>query len=189
MFKDCPPQHATFVKRDYVLNVDGLRTEVDMCADVDLWYRIAHLCPGHFTNNYLAVYQLHPQQRTQTSNKFFNSFVRMVESCESIPKYKDKFFLNPDERRDLYTWWQIHYTGKVNPSAAKEIAFTHINNLEDYSGRTKNAILKWTDNYHKTLTERVKNSLANGSFSRKIYRLILKRIQKPRFVDLHWWRE
>lgn len=188
LFNLVPQQHATFVRHDYISNVSGLRAEVDMCADMDLWYRIAHLCPGHFIGNYLAVYQLHPEQRTQTSDKWFKSLVRMVESCETNPKYKDKFFLNPDERRDLYTWWQIHWTGKVDPSAAKEIALTHINNLEDYSQRTKNAILKSADNYQNTLTERLKKSLLDGSFAPKTFRGILGKIQKPTFVDLNWWK-
>ena len=188
LFNMVPPQHATFVRRDYVCNVDGLRTEVDMCADIDLWYRIAHFRPGYFIRNYLAVYQLHPEQRTQTSQKWFKNLVMMVESCEADPKYREKFCLNSNERRDLYTWWQIHWTGKVDRNAAREIALAHIKNLDDYSERTKNAIIQCTKKYQPKLVERVKKSLLDGSFFHRIHWRVMRAIQKPKFINLHWWK-
>ncbi|RYF48537.1 MAG: glycosyltransferase, partial [Cytophagaceae bacterium] len=79
LFQTIPPQHATFVKRRFFEETGGMRVEVDMCADIDQWYRVAHLAPGHYIPNMLAVYQLHPDQRTVTSDKWFPNLVKMVE--------------------------------------------------------------------------------------------------------------
>ncbi|RZK16087.1 MAG: glycosyltransferase, partial [Hymenobacter sp.] len=48
LFQTIPPQHATFVKRRFFEETGGMRLAVDMCADIDQWYRIAHLAPGHY---------------------------------------------------------------------------------------------------------------------------------------------
>src|SRR5262249_49289862 len=42
LFKGATPQHGTFVKAEYFKMVNGVRREVDMAADIDLWYRISH---------------------------------------------------------------------------------------------------------------------------------------------------
>jgi glycosyltransferase involved in cell wall biosynthesis len=39
LFQTIPPQHATFVKRRFFEETGGMRREVDMCADIDQWWR------------------------------------------------------------------------------------------------------------------------------------------------------
>ena len=141
LFQTIPPQHATFVKRRFFEETGGMRVAVDMCADIDQWYRIAHLAPGHYIPDMLAVYQLHPDQRTVTSDKWFPNLVKMVELCEQEPRYGQRFRLTEEERRNLYTYWEINWTGKRDMSAARPIAFAKLPGLLSYSPRTRRMIL------------------------------------------------
>lgn len=141
LFQTIPPQHATFVKRRFFEETGGMRLAVDMCADIDQWYRIAHLAPGHYISSMLAVYQLHPDQRTVTSDKWYPNLVKMVELCEQEPRYGEKFRLTADERRNLYTYWEINWTGKRDMAAARPIAFSKLPGLLGYSPRTRRMIL------------------------------------------------
>jgi hypothetical protein len=141
LFSTIPPQHATFVKRRYFEETGGMRRAVDMCADIDQWYRIAHLAHGHYIPQMLAVYQLHPDQRTVTSDKWFPNLVKMVELCEQEPRYGSVFRLSDEERRNLYTYWEINWTGKRDMAAARPIAFRKLPGLLSYSPRTRRMIL------------------------------------------------
>lgn len=141
LFQTIPPQHATFVKRQFFEETGGMRLAVDMCADIDQWYRIAHLAPGHYIPSMLAVYQLHPDQRTVTSDKWYPNLMKMVELCEQEPRYSEQFRLTDDERRNLYTYWEINWTGKRDMAAARPIAFSKLPGLLGYSPRTRRMIL------------------------------------------------
>ncbi len=141
LFRTIPPQHATFVKRRFFEETGGMRRAVDMCADIDQWYRIAHLAPGHYIPEMLAVYQLHPDQRTVTSDKWFPNLVKMVELCEQEPRYGTVFRLSAAERRNLYTYWEINWTGKRDLAAARPLAFARLPGLLSYSPRTRRMIL------------------------------------------------
>ncbi len=141
LFQTVPPQHATFVKRRFFEETGGMRKEVDMCADIDQWYRVAHLAPGHYIPDMLAVYQLHPDQRTVTSDKWYPNLVKMVELCEREPRYGQKFHLTEEERRNLYTYWEINWTGKRDMQLARPIAFAKLPGLFSYSPRTRRMIL------------------------------------------------
>ncbi|MDJ0367079.1 glycosyltransferase [Hymenobacter sp. H14-R3] len=137
-----PSQHATFIKRHYFDLTGGLRAEVDMCADVDQWYRVANLEPGQYISEMLAVYQLQPNQRTATSNKWPASLIRMMELCEQEPRYNQAFRLTPAERRDLYTYWEVYWTAKRDKAAARPIAFAKLPGWLGYSPRTRRTILE-----------------------------------------------
>lgn len=141
LFQTVPPQHATFVRRSFFEETGGMRREVDMCADIDQWYRVAHLAPGHYIPDMLAVYQLHPDQRTATSDKWFPNLVKMVELCEQEPRYGQQFHLTDDERLNLYTYWEINWTAKRDMNAARSIAFRKLPGLLRYSARTRRMIL------------------------------------------------
>ncbi|AMR27104.1 hypothetical protein A0257_08265 [Hymenobacter psoromatis] len=141
LFSTIPPQHATFVKRRFFEETGGMRREVDMCADIDQWYRVAHLASGHYISDMVAVYQLHPDQRTVTSDKWYPNLVKMVELCEAEPRYGSKFRLSDEERRNLYTYWEINWTGKRDMAAARPIAFAKLPGLLSYSPRTRRIIL------------------------------------------------
>lgn len=141
LFETVPPQHATFVKRRFFEETGGMRVAVDMCADIDQWYRIAHLAPGHYLPEMVAVYQLHPDQRTVTSDKWYPNLMKMVELCEEEPRYGQKFRLTEEERNNLYTYWEINWTGKRDMKLARPIAFAKLLGLLGYSPRTRRMIL------------------------------------------------
>lgn len=178
LFQTVPPQHATFVKRRFFEETGGMRREVDMCADIDQWYRVAHLAPGHYIPDMLAVYQLHPDQRTVTSDKWFPNLVKMVELCEQEPRYGQKFRLTDEERRNLYTYWEINWTGKRDMNLARPIAFAKLPGLLSYSPRTQRMILGASIN----------------PVLKKILPIGLLRAGQPAPVaatqpDLDWWKK
>lgn len=141
LFQFVPAQHATFVRREALEKTGGMRVEVDMCADIDLWYRVAHFAPGRAIPDMLAAYQLHPDQRTATSPKWYPNLVKMVESCEQHPTYGAQFQLTDSERRNLYAYWEINWTAKRDMAAAKPIAWAKLPGLLSYSSRTRRMIL------------------------------------------------
>jgi glycosyltransferase involved in cell wall biosynthesis len=179
LFQTVPPQHATFVKRRFFEETGGMRLEVDMCADIDQWYRVAHLAPGHYIPDMLAVYQLHPDQRTVTSDKWYPNLVKMVELCEQEPRYGQKFRLTDEERRNLYTYWEINWTGKRDMKLARPIAFAKLPNLLSYSPRTRRMILG------ASINPMLKKMIPTG----------LLRIMQPSTTaqtaqpDLDWWKK
>jgi glycosyltransferase involved in cell wall biosynthesis len=179
LFQTIPPQHATFVKRRFFEETGGMRLEVDMCADIDQWYRVAHLAPGHYIPTMLAVYQLHPDQRTVTSDKWFPNLVKMVELCEKEPRYGSKFKLTDEERRNLYTYWEINWTGKRDMAAARPIAFRKLPGLLGYSPRTRRMILG------ASVTPLIKKLLPTGVLH-ALRPVSVSSVPKP---SLDWWKD
>lgn len=181
LFRDIPPQHATFVKRQLFEETGGMRRAVDMCADIDLWYRVAHLAPGHYLPALLAVYQLHPNQRTATSDQWFPNLVKMVELCEQEPRYGQRFRLAAAERRSLYAYWEIDWTARRSPAAARPLAFRKLPQLLSYSPRTRRMILGSSVNA-------VLRRLLPPGLLRK-----LRPVRSPEFsaqaVALGWWND
>ncbi|GAB3637394.1 hypothetical protein GCM10027422_29840 [Hymenobacter arcticus] len=177
LFQTIPPQHATFVKRRFFEETGGMRLAVDMCADIDQWYRIAHLAPGHYIPSMLAVYQLHPDQRTVTSDKWFPNLVKMVELCEQEPRYGTIFRLTEEERRNLYTYWEINWTGKRDMAAARPIAFSKLPGLLGYSSRTRRMILG------ASINPMLKKLVPTGIL--QALRPAVTSVAKP---NLDWWK-
>ena len=180
LFRFIPPQHATFVRRDTLVRVGSMRQEVDMCADIDLWYRVAHLTPGQAIPDMMAVYQLHPEQRTSTSPKWYPNLVKMVESCEADSAYGQHFQLTADERRSLYAYWEINWIGKRNPAEARPLAFRKLPQLLSYSPRTRRMIL---------------GASINPLIKRLLPSAMVERLQQPALAvaddetpDLLWWQ-
>lgn len=180
LFQAIPPQHATFVKRRYFEETGGMRLAVDMCADIDQWYRIAHLAPGHYIPEMVAVYQLHPDQRTATSDKWYPNLVKMVELTEQEPRYGSKFRLSDDERRNLYAYWEINWTGKRDMSAARPIAFRKLPGLLSYSPRTRRMILG------ASVNPMFKKLLPSGLLSAMRPTPV---VPAAKAVDLEWWKD
>ena len=180
LFQNVPPQHATFVKRTFFEETGGMRREVDMCADIDQWYRVAHLAPGRYTPDMLAVYQLHPDQRTTTSDKWYPNLVKMVELCEQEPRYGQKFRLSDDERRNLYTYWEINWTGKRDINAARPIAFRKLPALLSYSSRTQRMILGASVNLL------LKKLLPNGLL---VAMRPAQAVISAKSLKLDWWKD
>jgi glycosyltransferase involved in cell wall biosynthesis len=179
LFSTVPPQHATFVKRRFFEETGGMRREVDMCADSDQWYRVAHLDTGHYITEMLAVYQLHPDQRTVTSDKWYPNLVKMVELCEQEPRYGQQFRLTEEERRNLYTYWEINWTGKRDMAAARPIAFSKLMGLLSYSPRTRRMILGASINP-------MLKKLIPGGLLRTMQPVAPASASRP---DLDWWKK
>jgi len=180
LFRFVPPQHATFVRRTALRQSGGLRREVDMCADIDLWYRVAHFAPGHAIPAMLAAYQLHPDQRTVTSPHWFSNLVKMVESCEADKFYGQLFQLRPGERRDLYTYWEVNWTALRSLAEARPIAWRRLPGLLSYSPRTRRTVLG------ATLTPLLK-PLLSGWLLRTLRPGPASDAQGEA-VDFNWWR-
>ncbi|GAA4370355.1 glycosyltransferase family 2 protein [Hymenobacter saemangeumensis] len=141
LFRFVPPQHSTFARRPVLELAGGMRAEVDMCADIDLWYRVAHFAPGQAIPQLLSAYQLHPEQRTATSPKWFSSLVNMVESCEADAFYGQRFRLQPAERRSLYTYWEVNWAARRSLAEARPLAWRKLPGLLGYSPRTRRTVL------------------------------------------------
>ena len=141
LFKTIPPQHATFIKRNLFEEIGGLRSDVDMCADIDLWYRASHIRPGIYFEKIAAVYQLHPDQRTVISDKWYPNLVKMTELCEQEPRYASKFRLNREQKSDLFAYWEMNWTTKRNAQEGKKVALKQVKNLFSLSRRTNRLLL------------------------------------------------
>jgi len=77
---------------------------------------LLHFYRGQFVPMHTGVYQIHAQQRTVTSDKWYRSLVTMVETCEDDPTYGQLFKLSTSDKRDLYARWEIlqeHRAGHV----------------------------------------------------------------------------
>jgi hypothetical protein len=101
------PQHCAFFRRQVLDRVGGLRTCIHEGAEIDFWYRALHYFTGTFVPWHTAAYQLHALQRTRTSDRWYESLVRMVETCEADPRYGRRFRLTTADKRDLYERWLI----------------------------------------------------------------------------------
>ena len=83
-----------------------------------MWYRALHFFRGRFVPVHTAAYQLHPQQRTRTSDRWYESLVRMVELCEADREYAKAFRLTTSDKRDLYQRWEILQTHRAGNTAS-----------------------------------------------------------------------
>ncbi len=102
------PQHCTFIRRSALDGVRGLREEVDYCADFDLWYRLLHFGRAVVLPDYLAAYQKHSAQRTQSRADFFiRLHKKVVEDAEANPLYAGRFLPTPEMKRRIFLQWEI----------------------------------------------------------------------------------
>lgn len=175
-------QHATIIKRELYDKVGGVRPDVDMCADMDLWYRAAHFAPGHFITSYTGVYQVQPAQRTQTSDKFYPSLTKMVDFCESTPEYGGLFRLTPAEKRDLFMFWKLSFTASRDKAAAGELARENFGDLRTYGPRTKGLLLKLAGKRMGHALHLIKTGGLPGVAANRLLSPV-----SPK--DLSWWKD
>lgn len=175
-------QHATFIRRELYDKVGGVRPDVDMCADMDLWYRAAHYAPGRFIAAYAGVYQVQPAQRTQTSDRFFPSLVKMVESCAGDPAYGTRFRLSEEEKRDLFLFWKLGFTAARDKAAAEALAREHLPDAGSYGPRTKALLLKLAGRRFRHLA----HLAGTGAFLDPL----IRRLTLPAAAKgLDWWEK
>jgi glycosyltransferase involved in cell wall biosynthesis len=112
------PQHCAFFRREVLERIGNLRTCITEGAEVDFWYRALHFYRGQFVPYHTGAYQIHAQQRTMTSDKWYRSLVTMVETCEDDPQYGQLFKLTTSDKRDLYARWEILQEHRVGHMAS-----------------------------------------------------------------------
>ena len=174
-------QHASFIKRSLYERIGGLKTDIDMCADMDLWYRASHFQPGYFISSQAGVYQVQPAQRTQTSKKFYENLVRMVESCEASPEYAAVSRLSPEEKRSLFLFWEIVYTLNYDKATGISIARKNIGNMAGLDKRTSALIAK----YAKNPVDHTLHLLRSGGFISAVADKLYAKTSK---ANLDWWK-
>jgi glycosyltransferase involved in cell wall biosynthesis len=200
------PQHCAFFRRRVLDKIGGLRAEVDTCADTDFWYRALHFFEGRLIPVYTAVYQLHPNQRTQVLTNFASSLMHMVESCETDPLYGQHFKLSSHEKQDIYTKWEIDWMlMRFNQLSNQELILLEqrINEIlqsSNYSEPMKYKIRQQA--LSKGLIEappppnftgRVLNAIQDGTFIRRVARRISHLIPITKYDDkidlINWWQK
>jgi glycosyltransferase involved in cell wall biosynthesis len=116
-------QHTTFFSREIYEKVGGIRSDFDLCADADLFYRMLHFGKGCFLNEYIAVYQRHNTQRTILyTEKFPDSLIGMVLSCKNDNFYNKKFNPTKDEFDRFQTFLRLFYLQYTNQENAQKFA-------------------------------------------------------------------
>jgi glycosyltransferase involved in cell wall biosynthesis len=190
-------QHTTFFRRKFFEKVQGMRSQLDICADADLFYRMLHFGTGYFLNEYIAVYQRHNSQRTATQTlKFRDSLIEMVNSCKKDEFYYKKYSPSENELNRFQSFIRLFYLQYENPENAKKFA-------EEIS---KSLIL---DNRTKKLVYQILNSDGPNKDYRdsmlkksvRIYKRILNKYllvsssqnaqQVPfsEMISASWWKE
>jgi glycosyltransferase involved in cell wall biosynthesis len=94
------PQHCTFIRKEPLVRLGGLRESVDWCGDYDLFYRLLHIGPAICLPHFQAVYQLHPSQRTQAhAQRWVDALLRVVDDAERDPLLGSWFRLDGDDKQ------------------------------------------------------------------------------------------
>jgi hypothetical protein len=101
----------------------------------------------------------------------------MVELCEQEPRYGTKFRLSDEERRNLYTYWEINWTGKRDMQLARPIAFAKLPGLLSYSQRTRRMILG------ASINPVLKKLIPTGLL--RAMQPVSLRVSEP---NLDWWK-
>ncbi|HVU23607.1 MAG TPA: glycosyltransferase [Opitutus sp.] len=103
------PQHATFARSTVLRALRGLRSDVDLCADADLWFRAAHHYEGRRFADFIAVYQAHPAQRTSTLPNFSAALARVIEDAEQDRTLGGRFRFRPEDKAAIIRFFNIHW--------------------------------------------------------------------------------
>ena len=120
-----PAQDCTFARRDAIETVQGLKKEVDYCADLDLWMRILSLRPGIIADRFWSFRQHHEDQRDAKQREVFAKDARRsvelwLEST-SFPKELEPFRLKIKAFGVLRETYYYYHTGLV-PEAKESLA-------------------------------------------------------------------
>jgi glycosyltransferase involved in cell wall biosynthesis len=192
-------QHTTFFQRDFYEKVGGMRSQFDMCADADLFYRILHFGHGYFLNKYTAVYQRHHSQRTQTQvNQFESQILNMVISCKNDNAYNGVYAISDEDFFLFSSFINLFYLQFSNIERAQFKAKEVVEN-SIFDERTKNLALQILQ------TNKVKEEKAiiesYRKFGRIVSHLFKKYILKNKYhsvessnipfrdiINADWWQ-
>lgn len=193
-------QHATFVRREAIDKVDGLRDNVDQCADFDLWYRVLHFYQGLMLPDYLAAYQIHSAQRTQSMAQLWvDSLCLVVESCKADEKYAREFTV-PDEvykefRKSMELFWNKIAGGEEGLEIRKRIAQEIISDGDIWSENLRNearAIIRESGEEDSLLTKLREKTRVRTRLRQLVNRRQSSASEEDRQrminIDVDWWR-
>lgn len=194
------PQHCAFFKRTILDKIDGLRSEVDTCADTDLWYRALHFFRGKFIPYYTGVYQFHKLQRSNVLPDWASSLRKMVELCEEDYCYNSQFKLSQSSKKDLEIIWDFCY--RKEPLDETDIDSLQKAIKQEVKSQKildkLNSIL-WElqqYKYHETsICKKIKLALRDGSFTQRFLTKTNEILgiddidtEINNKLDLEWWR-
>lgn len=170
--RDILPQHATFIKTSLFKKVGGVRTDVDMCADADLWFRALHRGRGVRIPEVLAAYQLHPTQRTATAKTWVPSLERMLAHVRESSEFSDARVVTPHEEHEFIDFCRVYFAKTQGDPRAPQLA--------------REVIVKGIRNYHIRVQAMIAG-VAGGAFgsrSARCWFLIRSRLVWPACVGL-----
>ncbi len=193
------PQHCTFIRRAAIDSVGGLREDVDQCADYDLWYRLLHFHQGVLLPEFLAVYQMHPAQRTQAQAELWiNSLVRVVEGCEQQEQYARRFQPSPVQKRETFRFWQMNRYwlagGAENLRKSQELAEAVMRQKDQWSEQMQRLASFYCKRpyFHPIVGEAIAGLKANSVVRRLSGRETLEQARKTYLrdhgIDIDWWQ-
>lgn len=186
------PQHCTFVKREAIDFVGGVRSLVDEgntdnVSDTDLWYRILHYYKGKFLSRYSAIYQLHDNQRAANiKNDLSNIFERMINTCENNIEYSTKFVLDYEDKQILLDY--IRITCTHNNSELRKL-----HNKIKKNSRYLELIAKIEEQLYvnEKYIYRIVMTLTSNTLNLKIKQKIkdFRHIEFHKKIDISWWEK
>jgi glycosyltransferase involved in cell wall biosynthesis len=199
------PQHCTFIRRAALDTVGGLRMAVDRCADFDLWYRVLHFFHGQMLSSHLAVYQLHPAQRTQTqAENWIRCLDMVIETCAGEPSYAERFLLDPEKKRNFMKRMEMHWFrtagGREGLRKSRTLAADVWAHPEQWSQATCDAA-GWHLSVGLSEDEPAPDAKRTGIINHPYLRRLLgKPLRRQKDIpqetldlntdaDIHWWRK
>jgi GT2 family glycosyltransferase len=186
------PQHATFIRAPVLRELGGVRPEVDMCADYDLWCRAILLHPCFAFRKVIAVYQHHPTQRTATSRAWLRSLVTTHHHLANTPPYRERFPLGAAEQARLNDYWEVVWASNTRDPRASDIARAKLSRLRGHACATRAAIAFVAFRNEPDRKRRLLLHLRSGQFLPFLWRrgLVLRehlerRLARAR-IDTRW---
>ncbi len=190
------PQHTTFMRRKAVDMVDGLREEVDRCADFDLWYRLLHFGKAVMLADYLGVYQRHTAQRTQNkADLWITAHKKVVEDAEANPKYAREYQPAPQNKREIFRMWETLWNSMAGGKEGVEKARSLADDVLSHPDQWSDYVVQYVADFSialppssKYLNSRLARKLKNNPVIRAMVgKPPIRRTASPPPADLHWW--
>jgi glycosyltransferase involved in cell wall biosynthesis len=183
------PQHTTFIKKNAIDKVDGLKISCDRCGDADLFYRILHHYKGLVVRDLVGVYQIHDSQRTQNDpHLWLESEYNMIRECENDKYYSVYFKPSRQEieefmMREKIVWESLSGNTK---EALDQIYSLFNSKNQNYSD--------WLITFAREMQRKIKgersalfNKLFKGNLFHKLQHKFRYFIVKT-FYDLRWYQ-
>ncbi len=188
-------QHTTFFRREFFEMAGGMRSQFDMCADADLFYRMLHFGEGRFLNDYIAVYQRHMAQRTVTQTLRFRDVLTQMVTFTMNDSLFNRYFRPSDSELSRFkTFIQLFYLQYENSIQALDLARqvkrlnlqdSRINDLSDQIIKNNEPVKKVSDNFLKKLFRRTKNFAEKYFLQKKIN--ISGSDSFSQMINASWW--